>query len=160
MKNLFGIFILIIVGMPSGQVYSQNKNEMDNYKMNTIIHKESLKVEGKMGNWQAVYGNRLLYIITDANANRMRIMTPIVEMKEVKKKELKILLEANFDRALDAKYSIFEEYLMSVYTHPLKELTREQFIDAMQQVVVLANTYGSTYTSTNMIFGGGEEKKD
>ena len=136
--------------------------DMDNRKMSRILSKEVEAVEGQLGNWQAVYGNRVIYIITDKQANRMRIMTPVVELKDVKRKEFETLLEANFDRALDAKYCIFEGYVMTVFTHPLKELTEDQFIDAMRQVVTLAYNYGSTYTSTNMVFGGGEgeEEKD
>jgi hypothetical protein len=66
---------------------------------------------------------------------------------------MRILLEANFDRALDPKYSIYKGFLWSTYTHPLAELTVEQVRDALKQVVVLADNYGTTYTSTDMIFG-------
>lgn len=152
-------FLIILSLLFFTALSSLKAQEMDNRKMSRILSKEAESVEGQLGSWQAVYGNRLIYVITDQNANRMRIMTAIVELKDVKQKEYKILLEANFDRALDAKFAIFEDYLMSVYTHPLKELTEEQFIDAMRQVVTLAYTYGSTYTSTNMVFGGGEEEK-
>lgn len=134
--------------------------DMDIRKMSRILTKEAQEVEGELGNWQAVYGNRIVYIITDVNANRMRIMTPVIELKDMKKKEFQTLLEANFDRALDAKYCIFEQYLMTVFTHPLKELTEEQFVDAMKQVVTLAYTYGTTYTSTDMVFGGAAEDKE
>ncbi|MEM6807399.1 MAG: type III secretion system chaperone [Bacteroidota bacterium] len=149
---IFSLFFLAFSSALTAQ-------DMDNRKMSRILSKEAESVEGQLGSWQAVYGNRLIYVITDQNANRMRIMTAIVELKDVKQKEYKVLLEANFDRALDAKFAIFEDYLMSVYTHPLKELTEEQFIDAMRQVVTLAYTYGSSYTSTNMVFGGGEEEQ-
>jgi len=134
--------------------------DMDNRKMSRILTKEAQKVEGELGNWQVVYGNRGVYIITDSNANRMRIMTPVIELKDIKKKEYQTLLEANFDRALDAKYCIYEQYLMTVFTHPLKELTEEQFVDAMRQVVTLAYNYGTTYTSTDVVFGGGQETEE
>jgi len=64
------------------------------------------------------------------------------------------LLEANFDRALDAKYCLYEGFVCSVFTHPLKELQDHQFVDALQQVVNLANNYGTTFTSTDFVFGG------
>lgn len=137
--------------------YSQ---DMDNRKMSRILSKEAQKVEGDLGNWQVIYGNRGVYIITDANANRMRIMTPVIELKDIKKKEYQTLLEANFDRALDAKYCIYEQYLMTVFTHPLKELSEEQFIDALRQVVTLAYNYGTSYTSTDLVFGGGQEAEE
>ena len=72
------------------------------------------------------------------------------------------MLEANFHSALDAKYSMFEGFVISVYTHPLRELTRDQFVDAMGQVVNLAQNFGTTYSSTSLIFGGenSEEKTE
>ena len=64
-------------------------------------------------------------------------------------------MEANFDRALDAKYAIANGVLWSVFAHPLKELTKEQTIDAFNQVRNLVYNYGSSYTSTDILFGGG-----
>lgn len=154
--QLAGVFLIFFLCL-CFQGYSQ---DMDLRTMSRIINKESPQVEGEIGTWQAVYGQRVIYIITDVNANRMRIMTPVIELSKVKKKEYLTLLEANFDRALDAKYCIFEDYLMTVYTHPLKELTEPQFIDAMRQVVTLAYNYGTSYTSTDMIFGGEAAEED
>ena len=89
----------------------------------------------------------------------MRVFTPVLEEDKLKDGQLKKMLEANFHSALDAKYSLYENFVVSVYTHPLKELTSEQFVEAMQQVVVLANTFGTTYSSTGLIFGGTEEEE-
>lgn len=126
--------------------------------MGKIIEKEAFEVEGSLGNWQLIYGQRLLYIITDENANRMRIFTPIIEEKKLQEGQLKKMLEANFHSALDAKYCLYEGLVISVYTHPLKELQTDQFIDAMQQIVTLADTFGGSYSSTSVIFNpGGEE---
>jgi len=113
-------------------------------------------VEGN-GNWEAYVANRNLYVITSGVYNRMRIITPIVQEEDLKQEDLKKVLEANFDRALDAKYSIYNGVLWSVFTHPLGELTNDQFIDAIQQVVTLANNYGSSYSSTDFMFGGNDE---
>jgi len=55
--------------------------------------------------------------------------------------------------------SIFEGFVISVFTHPLRELTRDQFVDAMGQVVNLAQNFGTTYSSTSLIFGGGENEE-
>ena len=67
--------------------------------------------------------------------------------------ELKKMMEANFDRALDAKYALSNGVLWSVYVHPLKELQKEQLIDALYQVKNLVNNYGTTYNSADFIFG-------
>ncbi|MEM1407601.1 MAG: hypothetical protein AAGG59_12555 [Bacteroidota bacterium] len=94
-----------------------------------------------------------IYLITDESANRMRLMAGIMEESKVKAEELKKMMEANFDRALDAKYALSNGVLWSVYVHPLKELQKEQLIDALYQVKNLVNNYGTTYNSTDFIFG-------
>ncbi|MGD1960936.1 MAG: hypothetical protein ACFB2Y_18910 [Fulvivirga sp.] len=94
-----------------------------------------------------------IYLITDESANRMRLMAGIMEESKVKAEELKKMMEANFDRALDAKYALSNGVLWSVYVHPLKELQKEQLIDALYQVKNLVNNYGTTYNSADFIFG-------
>ena len=64
------------------------------------------------------------------------------------------MLEANFDKALDPKYSIYKGVVWSAFTHPLSELTVEQFKDALKQVVRLADNFGGSFTSTDFVFGG------
>ena len=133
---------------------------MDNKRMEKIFEKESIQVEGEAGAWMAYYSDHILLILTDESNNRMRIFTPIVEEESAKPMQLSRMLRANFHSALDAKYSVYEGFVVSVFTHPLKELTEAQFLDAMKQVSRLAETYGTTYSSTELIFGGEEEEKE
>ena len=130
--------------------------------MNKLLEQESQATEGVPGNWQVLYKGRLLLVITDEPNNRMRIFSPVIAEDEMKMGEMKKMLEANFHSALDAKYSLYEGYAISVFTHPLKELTADQFVDALRQVYNLAENYGTTYSSTMLIFGGGfgEEEKE
>ncbi len=132
--------------------------EMNNTKMGDILEKISDKVEGVEGNWQIIYGEQILFILTDETHNRMRIFTPIADQKEVTTKELEAMLEANFHAALDAKYALYSGFVVSLFTHPLKELTEEQFKDAVKQVAVAGQNFGTTYSSTDLIFGAGIEQ--
>ena len=136
-------------------LHAQEDGKMTNVKMWKILHENIDEVQGEMGNWQFMMRKRPVMIVTDFGANRMRIMSPIVEEKELKSEHYKIMLEANFDRALDAKYATFNEIVWSVFTHPLEELTDTQFTDALDQVVTLSENFGTSYTSTDMVFGGG-----
>lgn len=95
-----------------------------------------------------------IFLIVDETANRMRLISGVIEEAKLTEQDLRLLMQANFDRALDAKYALSSEVLWSVYAHPLKELTSAQAIDAMYQVKNLVNNYGSTYTSTDFVFGG------
>ena len=136
-------------------LFSQEKNQMSNQKMDEIFKKEAQEIEGELGYWTMLYGEKPVIAITDSTANRMRLFTPIIEEEKLEKGQMKIMLEANFHSALDAKYCLYNDFVISVFTHPLKELTEEQLIDALRQVVILAYAFGDTYSSTGMIFGGG-----
>ena len=127
--------------------------------MQEIIKAEAEEIEGELGAWQMLYGGRPLMILTDEKNNRMRIFSPIIEETDLKDGQMKKLLEANFHSALDAKYSLYNGYVISVFTHPLGELQKDQFIDAMRQVVTLSENFGTTYSSTGLIFGSGEEEE-
>jgi hypothetical protein len=128
---------------------------MNNVRLDTLIRELSGEVEGQMGYWKFVVGKRDLLVVTDESHNRMRIMTLIIAQEQLDKDELTRLLEANYDRALDAKYALSDGALWSVFTHPLKELTDEQFIGCVGQVATLADNFGSSYASGNLFFGGG-----
>ncbi|GJM31057.1 MAG: hypothetical protein DHS20C18_00580 [Saprospiraceae bacterium] len=133
---------------------------MDNERLAEILDTETEKVTGETGFWEVEYRNHMLLVVTDPENNRMRIFTPVIEERQVEKDILIAMLEANFHSALDAKYSIYEGFVISVFTHPLKELSSFQFIDALQQVVNLANNFGTTFSSTDLIFGSGGDDAD
>ncbi len=64
-------------------------------------------------------------------------------------------MHANFDRALDAKYAISGGMLFSCFVHPLTSLSEGDLDNALNQVQTLRKNTGTTYSSTELIFGGG-----
>ena len=155
--------MLLLIG---GQLSAQSAfDKMSNTKMEKILFRVSEEVarmpgaQDIPGRWKIVYMQRELFVITDELANRMRVMTPIIEEENLDLNDMKLLLEANFDRALDAKYSLYQGLLWSSFTHPLQELTVEQLKDAIKQVATLADRYGDTYSSTDLVFGSTEENE-
>ena len=104
---------------------------MTNVRLGELISELSDEVKGQFGYWQFLVQQRDVLVITDEHHNRMRIMTPVTSEDKLDAEELSRLLSANFDRALDAKYAISNETLWSVFTHPLAELTDEQFIGCL-----------------------------
>ncbi|MEM1212830.1 MAG: type III secretion system chaperone [Planctomycetota bacterium] len=111
------------------------------------------QVQGGNGVWQFTYADETVVMMTDEQANRMRIMAPIGPAHEVNEDELVVLMAANFDRALDARYCLGRGQLWSAFIHPLGDLSAHTFADALNQVVTLKKTYGTTYSSTGVIFG-------
>ena len=165
-RTVLLLFLVFFIGKNIQAQVDQAPDGMNNKKMAAIFKAEAENLDGELGSWKMMYGGSLLFVLTDESNNRMRIFTPIIEETELKEGQMKKMLEANFHSALDSKYSLYEGYVISVFTHPLKELQKDQLIDAMRQVVVLSRTFGDSYSSTGLVFGGGqsdeetEEKKE
>jgi len=160
MKSL-SILILTILTLWNplfSQEPSNSQPGMNNTIMERILKGKVELLEGVPGNWQLIYKERLVFILTDETNNRMRIFTPFIEIDSLQSGEAELLLAANFHSALDSKYCFFDGLVISVYTHPLRELTQPQFEDALLQVVTLANTFRGSYSSTELIFTPGLEK--
>lgn len=99
---------------------------------------------------------RNVVIVHDTNAGRMRIMSPIAPAELLDEELLMRMSQANFDAVLDARYAVADGLLWSTFIHPLGSLQQEDFISAIAQVVTAAETFGTTYTSGAMVFGGGD----
>lgn len=97
-----------------------------------------------------------VFVVTDINQDRMRVMTPIRPQQEISPDEMTRMMQANFDSALDARYAIARETLWAVYIHPLSPLQKNQLISGIGQVVNLALTYGSIYSGGALNYGGGD----
>ena len=156
--------LLLAIFISSASLYSQEVSTpqvgMTNQIMERILKEKVEYLEGVLGNWQMIYQERLVFILTDETNNRMRIFTPFIEVDSLQAGEANQLLEANFHSALDAKYCLFEGLAMSVYTHPLRELTKDQFQDALLQVVTLANNFRGSFSSTDLLFSPGVQEKE
>ncbi|MDT0622606.1 hypothetical protein [Croceitalea vernalis] len=124
----------------------------------SLIEQESDTLSISGNQIQFKVNNGLLICIFDENANRMRIISPIIERQKLTEDQLLNALVANFHSVLDVKYALSDEIIWSVYTHPLKELTEGQVVDAIQQVYAAAITFGDSYSSTNLIFPGNSKK--
>jgi len=114
---------------------------MTNLRLSELINELSGEVKGQLGYWQVKIQGRDVLVIT-------------ADEKGLDFEELHRLLSANFDRALDAKYAISNGTLWSAFTHPLAELTDEQFIGCVGQVITLADNYGTSYSSSGLFYGG------
>ena len=128
---------------------------LNNRRLDELIRRIATTVEGESGFWRFEFEGRQLLVITDETHNRMRVMTAVIDESELTHEDRRVVLAANFDRALDAKYAVSKGHLWSVFMHPLVELSDEQFLDAVNQVKTLADNYGTTYSSSDLVFGGG-----
>jgi hypothetical protein len=111
-----------------------------------------------------VNGNSVVFKITeremmmvyDDRANRMRLISPIIQVAALPEGVMERMLQANYDAVLDARYALANDLVWSVFIHPLASLTEDDFISALAQTVTAAESFGTTYSSGAVVFGGGD----
>ena len=154
MRNALVIFFF------ASFAFSLSAQEMTPEKLTDIIEQEADTMSIQGNTVRFLFNDAMLICIYDENANRMRIISPIVEREKLGEEELLNALVANFHSVLDVKYALSDEIIWSVYTHPLRELSEAQVVDAIQQVYAAAITFGESYSSTTMVFPGNTLKKE
>jgi hypothetical protein len=117
------------------------------------------EMEGSDGFWHGQRDDVTVYVVSDPEHDRMRIMSPIGELRVNDSGFLSILLQANFDRALDAKYALRKKELWSVFMHPLSTVVPDDLGNYIDQVVRLVKNTGSTYASSDLIFGVSDDER-
>ena len=125
---------------------------MDNDNLEKILYVVGDTLAGQPGNWQMIVDEIPIFILTDEYHNRMRMVSPVKKAADLTDEEQQKCMEANFHSALDVRYAISDEVLWVAYIHPLQELTKEQAIDAISQVYHAVLTFGTTYSSTELVF--------
>jgi hypothetical protein len=157
-----GILLALLSFNVAADVDSKDKQSrpqvMNNQHLDKLIKRLDENVKGQPGFWTFTIDGKLLRVITDEKANRMRIIAPITKSDELEKQQLYRLMQANFDSTLDARYAIAKGVVWSSYLHPLSSLTEKEFIIATGQVANLVATYGGSFSSGLLIFQGGDSK--
>jgi hypothetical protein len=133
---------------------------MTSESISKLLDSYLTEVEGKVGFWRGTRDEVQLFVLSDDDHDRIRIMAPIGEVKDLEPDLLHVLLQANYDRALDARYAMRGKEVWSVSVHPLATLAPDDFSDFLDQVVRLVKNTGSTYASSDLVFGGGEDMGD
>ncbi len=127
-------------------------------QIDRIVKRLDGKAQRTNNNWQLTVEKVPVVIVTDETHDRMRILVAVRKTEDLNPEELQRMMQANFDSALDSRYAIANKILWSTYIHPLKALHDRQFIAAIGQTVNLALTYGSSYSSGLLLYGGGDSK--
>ncbi|MGV6832276.1 MAG: hypothetical protein ACWA5P_12030 [bacterium] len=154
MKNAFLYTLLLFFSSFS---FSQ---EMNNEILESLITESSDSLIGQQGRWQFYVDETTFICLTDETHNRMRIISPIMEAANLSNDLKNAALIANFHTALDVKYAIAEDVLWSVFIHPLRELSEDQVKDAIKQVYAANLTFGTSFSSTDLIFPGATKERD
>ena len=154
------IALALNLGVLSGSLHADTdaRTGMNNQRLGSLIKRIDASVQGKPGFWRFIVEGREVSVITDERANRMRIIVPIAPAVNISTERLKRMMQANFDSALDARYSIAKDIVWGTFIHPLRELGDQEFLSGLGQAVNLALTYGEGYSSGALTFGGGDSR--
>lgn len=143
------VAVLLVVGGPASAL---TMDELDEYlhRVDSELVREGENV------WRIAVQERALMVIADEGADRMRIVTPIIEVEHLEPELFERMLTANYDAALDARYAIANQLVWGAFIHPLSDLTPSLLLSGIGQVVNVAVTFGTTYSSGVLVFGGGD----
>lgn len=125
-----------------------------------LVRKIDPKARVEANSAQFAVESRTLVLVADERAGRMRVMTPVARADTLEREALERMLQANFDSVLDVRYALARGLVWSAYLHPLANLDAARFADAVSQVYIAAETFGSTYTSGALVYGGGDSQAE
>ena len=153
------IRISLVLLLFTGVIFDGNSQEdMTNMRLGALIAKVSDSMVGDHGRWQFYVKETAFICLTDSTQNRMRIISPIMESQFLTEDLSTAALTANFHTALDVKYAISGDYVWTTFIHPLKQLTDDQVLDAIAQLYASNLSFGTTFSSTDLVFPGAPAK--
>lgn len=145
---------IIIIFMLLSSWTMTNANAVTQDEMEKIVTDAVDVIESKKGYLVFEYKKVKMALISDTSHDRMRIISPITKYSELTLEQVSIIMDANFHRALDARYATSKDILYSAFIHPMSPLSKTELTDALNQVATLALTFGSSYTSSELSYGG------
>jgi hypothetical protein len=125
-------------------------------QMDQVIKALDAKAQRTGNSWQFTLQERTMLVVTDTTAARMRIITPIALVEDLPEDAMQRLMQANFDTALDARYAVAQNLVWGAFIHPLDTLTTRDFAAGILQTVSLGETFGTTFSSGAISYGGGD----
>lgn len=125
-------------------------------QMDAVIKALDSKATRTGNSWQFTLEERVMLVVTDATAGRMRILTPIAAIAELPDGAMQRLMQANFDTALDARYAVAQDLVWGAFLHPLDTLTQRDFAAGILQTHSIGETFGTTFSSGAISYGGGD----
>ena len=127
---------------------------MDQTRMEMLFGDEVDAIVGPPGAIQTRLDNVPLYLISDAENDRMRLIAPIARLDRLDPRVVPVLLDANFDSTRDARYALSDGVIYSIYLHRISTLSPTDLKSAVGQVVSLVKTFGTTFSSGVSDLGG------
>lgn len=151
--------LMIVSSVVSAAEEAPVREKMTNARLGEVIKRLDEDSKGGPGFWQISVSEHVATVITDEQADRMRIVIAVADAESLEKEHLFRLLQANFDTALDGRYAIARGRVWATFIHPLGDLTEDEFFSGLLQVVNLVETYGTSFSSNTLQFSGGDAEQ-
>lgn len=126
---------------------------MSQARMELLFANHVEAIMGPPGAIQTRVDGVSVYLISDPLRDRMRLVAPVARMNQANRGLALVLLRANFFSTLDARYAVSDGLVYAAFLHPLSSLTPELLESALAQVLSLAKTFGSSFSSGLLQFG-------
>lgn len=150
----------ILAGGSGSASASPDAERMTQARMEILFADEVDAIVGPPGAIQTQIDGISIYLISQPEFDRMRIVAPIAMAKNLNRRVLEILMEANFRSALDARYAISDGVIYAVFMHPISSLEPELLRSGLSQVVSLVKTFGTTFSSGDMVLRDSNAPKE
>ncbi len=129
-----------------------NLEPMDIERLDTILQEQVDDISTQPGQWRFSINEISIVVFADPSANRMRIVSPVMDAEELTSEQMQKMMLANFHSALDARYAIANGFVVTTFIHPLSSLQERDLLSALNQVSSLAATFGTSYSSGELLF--------
>ena len=128
---------------------------LNNARLEALLHRAFSNLKGEPGFWTAQLEDDLdIYVMTDEVQDRIRILIPVAEAERTDRDLLWVLLVANYELAVDARYAIHDGLVWCTFAHRLSWLTEAELDNALANVITLAKNTGTTFSSSDLMIGG------
>ena len=134
----------------------EREGQMTRARMDEILREVGSDIAGVPGMLEFTFNGVIIRCVSDVEHDRMRLVAQVRRVSELSSEEVARVLEANFHSALDARYGTSQGILYAAYIHPLSLLSEGQLKSAVRQVSSLALSFGSTYSSGELVYSPGQ----
>ncbi len=150
--SLIAIACLSLHCASDGATRSAESSGMSQEALADLIRAIDPEATGPPGGLEFTHNRVKMACISDPTHGRMRIIAAVRAVSDLSGTQVAAVLEANFRSALDARYGTSQGIVYAAFIHPLAPLSPREVRSAVHQVANLVHTFGSTYSSGELIF--------
>ena len=110
-----------------------------------ILRQHDIALQGQTGHWQFLYEDMQVFLLIDAEHNRLRLLTPLARLDVLREESdfreaelLRELLKANYSATGDARLCLNKNIIWAAFLHPSDTLTESDLLSALNQLVEVA----------------------